>query len=105
MIWPSQSLQENTQYIVALRDLKNHGGRCVQPADSFIALRFVVTSPTQNLALSSTVIKIAIIIAVNNRHRTIVLSYLRSILSSCKNNLHSLYLQTFHVHNYFIGTD
>ena len=104
MIWPSQSLQENTQYIVALRDLKNGRGRLVQSSDAFIALRFVVTSPIQNLALSSTVIKIAII-AVNNRHRTIVLSYLRSILSSCKNNLHSLYLQTFHVHNYFMGTD
>ena len=41
MIWPTQRLRDNSQYVVALRQLRNDQGELVKPSEAFVALRLV----------------------------------------------------------------
>ena len=39
MMWPSQRLESNSRYIVALRNIKNNQGVLVTPSPAFALLR------------------------------------------------------------------
>ena len=41
MIWPSQRLNDNNRYIVALRNLHDNSGKLMKPSNAFLALRSV----------------------------------------------------------------
>ena len=40
MIWPSQRLDSNSRYVVALRNLQNKRGDFVTPSNAFLSLRY-----------------------------------------------------------------